>query len=176
MDKSSVKITFVFAGTYLTAKQKEEKARNEAFLEAMKARGLEVPQAGEKRGPRLGTRVRPNKNWKGKSETPEPETKQPEEDAKVEVEVVAAEKKKEEKGEESDDVADAWDASSGDESDTAEDKTETEAKQDQPSPPAAYSSPLASPPAYFSAAGKGSICSLASFSPLPSPHSSPLPP
>ena len=145
--EQSAKITFVFAGTYLTAKQKEEKARNEAFLEAMKARGLEVPQAGEKRGPRLGTRIRPNKNWKGKSETPESETKQSEEDAKVEVEVV--EKKKEEKGEESDDVADAWDASSGDESDTAEDKAETEAKQDQPSPPAEKEQKKPGPSIFF---------------------------
>merc|ERR1719295_582005 len=113
-------------GTYLTPKQREEKARNEAFLAAMKAQGLEVPNKDEKKGPRLGTRVRGPKNWKGKSETPEPDTKadNKKEEEAVKVEIVDESKKGDAKGEESDEVADAWDASS-DESDT-EDKKESE--------------------------------------------------
>lgn len=46
---------------YLTAKQKEQKQRAEASLAALAAQGIQVPKAGEKRGPRPGTRIRPNK-------------------------------------------------------------------------------------------------------------------
>lgn len=49
-------------GKLLSAKQKQEKARAEAMLAAMRAQGIQVPVAGEKRGPRPGTRIRGNKN------------------------------------------------------------------------------------------------------------------
>ena len=72
-----IRISF-YAGTYLTKQQKEAQARNQAFLETMKARGLEVPQKAEaERRPKLGTRVR---KPKAKSETPEPEAKAKEEE------------------------------------------------------------------------------------------------
>jgi translation initiation factor 5B len=45
-------------GKLLTAKQKAERARAQAMLDALKAQGLEMPAAGEKRAPRPGTRVR----------------------------------------------------------------------------------------------------------------------
>ena len=46
-------------GKYMTEKQKRDKARAEAMLQAMRAQGMDVPATtGEKRGPRLGTRVR----------------------------------------------------------------------------------------------------------------------
>jgi translation initiation factor 5B len=45
-------------GKLLTAKQKADRARAQGMLEALKAQGLEMPAAGEKRAPRPGTRVR----------------------------------------------------------------------------------------------------------------------
>lgn len=47
-------------GKLLTSKQKADRARAQAMLDNLKAQGIEVPEAGEKR-PRLGTRIRPNK-------------------------------------------------------------------------------------------------------------------
>merc|ERR1739842_260221 len=46
-----------------------DKARAEQMLASMRAQGIDVPEAGVKKGPRPGTRIR-NKN-KAKSETPE---------------------------------------------------------------------------------------------------------
>lgn len=48
-------------GKLLTAKQKQDKARAEAMLEALRAQGVQLPEVGEKLPARLGTRVRPNK-------------------------------------------------------------------------------------------------------------------
>jgi translation initiation factor 5B len=45
-------------GKLLTAKQKADRARAQGMLEALKAQGLEMPNAGEKKAPRPGTRVR----------------------------------------------------------------------------------------------------------------------
>lgn len=45
-------------GKLLSAKQKADRARAQAMLDALKAQGLEMPNAGEKRAPRPGTRVR----------------------------------------------------------------------------------------------------------------------
>merc|ERR1711935_733547 len=56
-------------GKLLTAKQRADKARAEQTLASMRAQGIDVPEAGVKKGPRPGTRIR-NKN-KAKSETPE---------------------------------------------------------------------------------------------------------
>lgn len=47
-------------GKLLTAKQKADRARAQAMLEALKAQGVELPEVGEKK-PRPGTRVKPSK-------------------------------------------------------------------------------------------------------------------
>jgi len=93
-------------GKLLTAKQKEQQARAQAMLEAMRAQGLNVPEAGEKKRPRPGTRIRPKKEKTPEAEKPE--------EVKVEEEPVKeAEPETEAKAEDDDDgVADAWDADS----------------------------------------------------------------
>jgi len=104
-------------GKLLTAKQKADRARAQGMLEALKAQGLEMPAAGEKRAPRPGTRVR----TKSKQQTSVEEEQKPEEQ-KVEVQIVDSlvpEKKEAEDVRDSwdqeEDVKDAWDAeSSGD--------------------------------------------------------------
>lgn len=48
-------------GKLLTAKQKQDKARAQAMLDSLRAQGIELPEVGEKRAVRPGTRVRPNK-------------------------------------------------------------------------------------------------------------------
>ena len=54
-------------GKLLTKTQKEAQARAQAMLQAMREQGMEVPEAGVKKGPRPGTRIRN----KAKSATPE---------------------------------------------------------------------------------------------------------
>ena len=46
----------------MTAKQKADRARAQAMIEALKAQGLAMPAAGEKKAPRPGTRVRNKKS------------------------------------------------------------------------------------------------------------------
>ncbi|GAB0086828.1 Eukaryotic translation initiation factor 5B [Sergentomyia squamirostris] len=95
-------------GKLLSAKQKQEKARAQAMLEALKAQGLEVPEAG-KRAPRPGTRVRTKK----KDQTADEDKKESSpNDEKPESEVSNAHDGKDEK---EDDVKDAWDATSSEE-------------------------------------------------------------
>uniref|UniRef100_T1PH61 Eukaryotic translation initiation factor 5B n=1 Tax=Musca domestica TaxID=7370 RepID=T1PH61_MUSDO len=48
-------------GKLLTKKQKEDRARAQAMLEALKAQGLEIPDPNERRPARPGTRIRPKK-------------------------------------------------------------------------------------------------------------------
>lgn len=48
-------------GKLLTTKQKQDKARAQAMLDSLRAQGIELPEVGEKRAVRPGTRVRPNK-------------------------------------------------------------------------------------------------------------------
>lgn len=48
-------------GKLLTAKQKQDKARAQAMLDSLRAQGIELPEVGEKRAVRPGTRVRQNK-------------------------------------------------------------------------------------------------------------------
>lgn len=48
-------------GKLLTSKQKADRARAQATLEALKAQGLDVPDASVERKPRPGTRIRPKK-------------------------------------------------------------------------------------------------------------------
>ncbi|VVC86925.1 unnamed protein product [Leptidea sinapis] len=102
-------------GKLLTPKQKAEKARAQAMLESLKAQGIEVGSV-EKKPPRLGTRIKPNK-LKTQMSQEAPAT--PVEDKKVELEIKdkKEEPPKAEQKKESDDesVKDAWDAESSEE-------------------------------------------------------------
>ncbi|XP_030386244.1 eukaryotic translation initiation factor 5B [Scaptodrosophila lebanonensis] len=60
-------------GKLLTKKQKEDRARAQALLESLKAQGLEIPDPTERRAPRPGTRIRPNKKKGPKDGTTEDE-------------------------------------------------------------------------------------------------------
>jgi len=121
-------------GTYMTEKQKKDKARAEASLAAMRAQGIEVPAVGEKKGPRLGTRIRPNKkdNNNKKSEEPEESVKNEAEKAeepKVEIKDTEEIKAKEEPVEEvKDEVKDDWEMSSEEEEEEEVSKEESSKK------------------------------------------------
>jgi translation initiation factor 5B len=104
-------------GKLLTVKQKADRARAQGMLEALIAQGLETPSAGEKKAPRLGTKVRS----KAKQQTSTEEQQQPDEQ-KVEVQVIdslASEKKEvdevKDTSEQEEHVKDAWDDESSDE-------------------------------------------------------------
>merc|ERR1712029_996686 len=62
-------------GKLLTKAQKQAQQRAEQLKAHMRAQGVDVPETGVKRGPRPGTRIRPNKN-KAKSQTPETDSKE----------------------------------------------------------------------------------------------------
>ncbi|GAB1869576.1 Eukaryotic translation initiation factor 5B [Camponotus japonicus] len=111
-------------GKFLTTKQKQDRARAQAMIEALKAQGLDLPDVGEKK-PRPGTRVRPNKMKQQSSIEKKEEEKVETPAAQVQVEIIDEPVKevKEEKKEE-DDVKDSWDA------DTTEDEREDEDKSD----------------------------------------------
>lgn len=101
-------------GKLLTKKQQADKQRAQAMLEALKAQGVDIPEVGEKRPTRPGTRIRPNKNKK-LSETQESgESEQLTEQQKTEQEQKDAEeaRKLEEQVEV---VKEAWDESSSEE-------------------------------------------------------------
>ena len=105
-------------GKYLTKKQKEDQARAHAQLEAMRAQGMDVPEAGVKKAPRPGTRIRN----KAKSATPESDStkedsppKQIEKieevpEAKPEVKEPEKEEVKASWEDSDEDVAESWDA------------------------------------------------------------------
>merc|ERR1712156_1378874 len=123
-------------GKLLTAKQKADKARAEQMLAMMRAQGIEVPEAGMKKGPRLGTRVR-NKN-KEKSQTPEtdkessPVVEEPKPETKVEEpsKIEDTETKPDEKNED-DDVLDSWDAEPDEEPEPEPKVVEEEKKEEE---------------------------------------------
>uniref|UniRef100_A0A2M4CH17 Eukaryotic translation initiation factor 5B n=1 Tax=Anopheles darlingi TaxID=43151 RepID=A0A2M4CH17_ANODA len=58
-------------GRLLTAKQKQDRARAQAMLEALKAQGVEIPEATTEKRVRPGTRIRPKKNQEKESESKE---------------------------------------------------------------------------------------------------------
>ncbi|XP_060800600.1 eukaryotic translation initiation factor 5B isoform X2 [Amyelois transitella] len=100
-------------GKLLTPKQKADKARAQALLESLKAQGVEIGSA-EKKPPRLGTRVKPQKL---KSQMSQEAPATPSEEKKIELEIVDKKDdspKPEDKKAESDNdsVKDAWDAES----------------------------------------------------------------
>ena len=98
-------------GTYLTPAQKAAKAKAEAMLAAMRAQGMDIPQADDgKKAPRLGTRVR-NKN---KEKTPDVEAVQQQDDVQQQQEEQPQQKEQEEDpkevpDDEDDNVKAAWD-------------------------------------------------------------------
>ncbi|XP_069683030.1 eukaryotic translation initiation factor 5B [Periplaneta americana] len=124
-------------GKLLTAKQKADRARAQAMLEALKAQGMEMPAAGEKRAPRPGTRVR----VKAKKQTSVEQEQKPEEQ-KVEVQIVDPVQSEKKEGEDvkdswdqEDDVKDTWDAESSGEDEEEEDhsdKSKADAKAEEP--------------------------------------------
>ncbi|XP_069194728.1 eukaryotic translation initiation factor 5B isoform X2 [Procambarus clarkii] len=112
-------------GKLLTPKQKLDLRRAQDLLEHLKAQGVSMPEAGEKR-PRPGTRIRPKKNKK-EEKTEEQEIAEPESD-KMDGEALSKEEEltdswnkveleEEEEEEEEEDVKDAWDESEGEEED-----------------------------------------------------------
>lgn len=111
-------------GKLLTKKQKEDRARAQAMLDALKAQGLEIPDPAEKR-PRPGTRYRPtkkkgpaNKQDEGKqedqsqNESSKDNTPQPEDGKNAE-----------------DFVKESWDASASEEEDDDSQEKSSEAAQ-----------------------------------------------
>ncbi|KAJ9591658.1 hypothetical protein L9F63_001803 [Diploptera punctata] len=100
----------------LAQKKQADRARAQAMLESLKAQGLSMPAAGEKRAPRPGTRIR------AKKQQSIVEQEQKVEEQKVEVQIVDSvetEKKDDVKDswdqEEDDGVKDTWDAESSEE-------------------------------------------------------------
>ncbi|XP_018365622.1 PREDICTED: eukaryotic translation initiation factor 5B [Trachymyrmex cornetzi] len=112
-------------GKFLTTKQKQDRARAQAMIEALKAQGVELPEVGEKK-PRPGTRIRPNKLKQQTSVEKKEEEKIDDEAsaAQVQVEIVDEPVKEEQEKKEEDDVKDSWDA------DTTDDEQEEEDKSD----------------------------------------------
>ncbi|XP_011499452.1 PREDICTED: eukaryotic translation initiation factor 5B [Ceratosolen solmsi marchali] len=117
-------------GKLLTNKQKQAQARAQAMLEALKAQGLEMPEAGEKK-PRPGTRIRPSKLKQQISTEAKEEIKKSDEvkAEQVQVEIVDKQEKVEIKKEEEEEeaVKDVWDAESSEEE--AEDKSDKVTKK-----------------------------------------------
>lgn len=122
-------------GKLLTPKQKQDMRRAQGLLEHLKAQGVNLPEAGEKR-PRPGTRVRPKKKKEEKSEEQEEQQEQPlSESEKMEVtevpkeggeeEVADSWDQMEEEEEEEDDVKEAWDDSDDDDEDEDEEEDDT---------------------------------------------------
>lgn len=91
-------------GKLLTAKQKQDRMRAQAMLEALKAQGVEIPEVGVEKRVRPGTRIRPKKKDES---TKDEEVK---EDSPTLEEGKEEPQKPEEKTKE-DVVKDSWDAS-----------------------------------------------------------------
>ncbi|XP_071871384.1 eukaryotic translation initiation factor 5B isoform X2 [Bombus fervidus] len=117
-------------GKLLTTKQKQDRARAQAMLNALKAQGLDLPGVGEKKPPRPGTRVRPNK-IKQQISVDEKDDEKVEENVaeanRVELEIVDQQPKEFEEKE--DDVKDSWDA------ETTEDEQDEDKLDDVPKTP-----------------------------------------
>ncbi|KAH8397393.1 hypothetical protein KR222_002013 [Zaprionus bogoriensis] len=92
-------------GKLLTKKQKEDRARAQALLESLKAQGLELPDPNDRRAPRPGTRIRPNKKKGPKEEPTEEEAKAAKEAAEAAAAAAAADQTPKEEV-----VKESWDA------------------------------------------------------------------
>lgn len=123
-------------GKLLTPKQKQDQRRAQGLLEHLKAQGVSLPEAGEKR-PRPGTRVRPKKKKEEKPEEQEEQQEQPQDEVeKMEVneapkgeDEVADSWEQQEEEEEEDDVKDAWDDSDDEEEEEEEDEEEEDTSE-----------------------------------------------
>lgn len=114
-------------GKLLTTKQKQDKARAQAMLEAFKAQGLDIPEVAERK-PRPGTRIRPNKLRQQVSMDEREDDKAEESGAdadKVQVEIVDQQPKE---SDEKDDVKDSWDAESSEDEQEEDDVPKTPEK------------------------------------------------
>ncbi|XP_052893178.1 eukaryotic translation initiation factor 5B [Anopheles moucheti] len=108
-------------GKLLTAKQKQNRARAQAMLEALKAQGLAIPEGTGERRPKPGARIRPKKNQgANKEETESKESTPTAEDLKAQEEPKAKEKE----------VKESWDVSDSEEEEE-EKKTGAELSQQQ---------------------------------------------
>ncbi|KAK3924906.1 Eukaryotic translation initiation factor 5B [Frankliniella fusca] len=113
-------------GKLLTPKQKAERARAQALLEARKAQGLDLPNVGEKKPVRPGTRVRPSK-LKSQTSQEKDESVPKTDDQSETIQVEIVDKEEEKPKEPEDDVKDSWDAESSEEEEKPEAKTPTPA-------------------------------------------------
>ncbi|XP_071644398.1 eukaryotic translation initiation factor 5B isoform X2 [Temnothorax longispinosus] len=113
-------------GKFLTTKQKQDRARAQAMLEALKAQGFDLPDVGEKK-PRPGTRIRPNKMKQQVSVEKKEEEKIEDNEtsaAQVQVEIVDEPVQEVKEKKEEDDVKDSWDAETTDDEQEEEDKSD----------------------------------------------------
>ncbi|XP_011159487.1 eukaryotic translation initiation factor 5B [Solenopsis invicta] len=113
-------------GKFLTTKQKQDRARAQAMIEALKAQGFDLPEAGEKK-PRPGTRIRPNKMKQQLSVEKKEEEKIEDDEtsaAQVQVEIVDEPASEIKEKKEEDDVKDSWDV------DTTDDEQEEDKSDD----------------------------------------------
>ncbi|XP_071453012.1 eukaryotic translation initiation factor 5B [Hetaerina americana] len=128
-------------GKLLTARQKADKARAQAMLEALRAQGVDLPKAGatpEKRAPRPGTRIRPRGPKQQQQQAADAGAQPASQDSKtaeeklVEVKIVdKVEAKKAEEENEDDGVKDSWDAESTEDEQEDEEKSKAEEKANE---------------------------------------------
>ncbi|KAK8407002.1 hypothetical protein O3P69_007509 [Scylla paramamosain] len=121
-------------GKLLTPKQKQDMRRAQGLLEHLKAQGVSLPEAGEKR-PRPGTRVRPKKKREDKSDEQEDQQEQLQSESEKmeatevlkggEEEVADSWDQMEEEEEEEEDVKDAWDETDDDDDEEDEEEDDT---------------------------------------------------
>uniref|UniRef100_A0A2M4A3M2 Eukaryotic translation initiation factor 5B n=1 Tax=Anopheles triannulatus TaxID=58253 RepID=A0A2M4A3M2_9DIPT len=110
-------------GRLLTAKQKQDRARAQAMLEALKAQGVEIPEATTEKRVRPGTRIRPKKNQEKESESKEAS---PGDGDEKEPEV------KEEEVPKVKEVKESWDASDSEEEEPAKEEGQQPAPAEAP--------------------------------------------
>uniref|UniRef100_A0A182J6D4 Tr-type G domain-containing protein n=1 Tax=Anopheles atroparvus TaxID=41427 RepID=A0A182J6D4_ANOAO len=97
-------------GKLLTAKQKLDRARAQAMLEALKAQGVELPETAAERRTRPGTRIRPKKNQDANKDAEDSKDATPTaDDGSKDGESKVEEKPKEKE------VKESWDASDSEE-------------------------------------------------------------
>ncbi|XP_035794561.1 eukaryotic translation initiation factor 5B-like [Anopheles albimanus] len=110
-------------GRLLTAKQKQDRARAQAMLEALKAQGVEIPEATTEKRVRPGTRIRPKKNQEKESESKEAS---PGDGEEKEPEI------KEEEVPKVKEVKESWDASDSEEEEPAKEEEQPPAPTEAP--------------------------------------------
>ncbi|XP_046488123.1 eukaryotic translation initiation factor 5B [Neodiprion pinetum] len=120
-------------GKLLTSKQKLDRARAQAMIDALKAKGVDLPDVGEKKA-RPGTRVRPSKvkqqlSTEEKEKDEEKKSESVENPDQVQVEIVDQQLPEEPKKEA--EVKDSWDAESTEE-EQEEDQFEETSKPEKP--------------------------------------------